>query len=928
MREGKRAALYLVLAIGLAAIVPLAVSRALRQSGSAPPPRDVALDALVSGCASLVMERNDAGGLTPACTLNTDRKVRVFVPGTDGVEVDLGQQAITPALVNNPAGGRVFIVTVPEGMRSFTVRRVPVAGPRAAYTQLIAALPRPAWFVDAQALRQKGDLSGAETLTIEALGAAKVTDDDRAMAEGLLARIAMRRGKIDDADRHFRAAIDLDKRAGRVSDRADDAFALVFMLHQRARRYPEARRVLDEVAGDLAAYPDGRAREPLYRGQVAWEAGDTRTALRELAVAIERADRLGAEGIGRAARQVRGMVMCNAGTTRSCLAALRQAEEELFRAENVSMCERAELAVSLGFAELAEAEASPTTDTTGATADARALTYVDGGCPDTYVRTLALEHLAMKAVLERSVGDAQRWLAEAKTSTSEPRLSDALFWLDVEAKIHALEGKTHAALAKLEEERARAAASGRDGDVVRALVGRGRVLESASRGAEALIAYRAAEDVLDDAAIAMPFGEGRSSISAESATSAQRAASILITLHREAEALDVVRRARARLVRSLAHTEQVAALKGADRDRWELAIADYRSARDTLDAEAASDWKMARPALEAATASRKVRQAKLRAALDDAMAPVGGVRASSLPALAPGELVLAYADLGGKMGNVGFSAEAGKVHAFAFSAGGAIGEKLLAPFDAAIERATRIRILADGALATLDFHAMTWRGMPLVAHAPVVYGLDLGAPSRQRAAAGAGARRTALVVSDPTGDLPSAREEGKTAIASLSKRYDARTLTGTGATAASVRESLAGVALLHYAGHGVFAGREGAESALPLAHGGALTVGDVLALSGVPDQVILSGCEAGRQLGALDEGAAGLASAFLVAGSSEVIAPARVVDDASASALARDLHAALDADGATDLASALRAAQVRASRDGRRGWEAFRAFSR
>jgi tetratricopeptide (TPR) repeat protein len=908
----------------LAFLVAAAALAGCSKTSARPPPPDEALAVLVSGCASLVTERS---GVAPACVLGADRRVRLHVPseGGDRIDLHLGEAASPPAASKSVAGGRLFTVTVAPGTRTLEVRRVDASGKRAGYTLALAGQSRPAWFDEAQALRQKGDLDGAESRTQAAMSAATATDADRAMGEGLLARIAMRRGKTDEADRRFRDAIALDKRTGRVSDRADDAFALVFLLHQRSRRYPDARRVLDDVAGELDAYPDGRAREPLYRGQVAWEAGDTRGALRQLALAIERADRLGAEGISRAARQVQGMVMCNTGSSRSCLLTLREAERELERAEGVTPCERADVAISLGYAELEEAETSRSKDVHAGAADARALGFLDAGCPDTYLRALALEHLALASVLENDPTRAKERLAEAKANTSEPRISDALFWLDVEAKIAALEKRSDAALAAFDIERLQAAASQRDGEMWRALVGRGHVLEATKRTKEALEAYRAAEDVLEDAIVAVPFGEGRSSVSAETRESAQRAAAILLALGRDQEALDVVRRARTRVARSLARADHVAALTGGGRESWERAVADYRTAREELDAEAAGDWKMARPALEAATAARKARHAKLRGALDDAMALVGGARsARALPALPAGELVLAYADLGGELGVMGFVVEGGRVRAFRASAAADAGARdaLLAPVSKEIERATRVRVLVEGALAGIDVHALTWDGMPLIVHAPVVYGLDLGPSGRSTPG------RAALVVSDPTGDLPSARDEGKAAFALLAKRYDARAITGGDATAAHVREALRGVALLHYAGHGVFAGREGAESALPLARGGSLTVGDVLALPGAPDRVILSGCEAGRQLGAREEGAAGLASAFLLAGADEVVAPVRVVDDHAASALSRDLHAALDARSSNDLAAALREAQVRSFRDGRPGWEAFRAFAR
>ncbi|MDB4935719.1 MAG: uncharacterized protein JWP87_2691 [Labilithrix sp.] len=907
-------------------VLVLVLQTGCRKSSPPPPdPPDIPLAVLVSGCAALVAERPDAA---PACTPGPDGRIRLHVPCESGARIEIEGAGPVPA-PKTVAGGRLFTVTVPKDARALTVRRVDANGNGARYTQTLAAHPRPAWFDEAQALRQKGELDAAEKRAAEAASAPSATDHDRALSEGLLARIALRRGKIDDADRHFRAAIELDKRTGRISDRADDAFALVFLLHQRSRRYPEARRVLDEVAGDLAAYPDGLAREPLYRGQVAWEAGDTRSALRLLALAVDRADRLGADGIARAARQVRGMVMCNAGGTQSCVATLREAERELGTTEGVTACERAELAMGLGYAELEAAQISSTSTNAGE-ADERALTYLDAGCPDTYLRTVALEHLALAEVLRGRPRQAEARLAQAKALSPEPRISDALFWDDVEARIAMLDRKPTAALTAFDTERARAVAAQRDGEIWRALVGRGRVLESLGNTKEALEAYRGADDVLEAAIIAVPFGEGRSSVSAESRDGTNRAAALLSKLGRDAEALDVVRRARSRLVRSLARTAHVEALSGADRERYERAIADYRAAREELDAEAAGDWKKTRPALEAAIAARKARHAKLRASLDDAMAVAGTTKADALPELSPSELVLAYVDLGGN-GVIGFVVENGKTRsfqpgvdpAFASSAADAAPrDALLAPVTGEIARAKRIRVLADGALAGVDVHALTWGKGPLVAHVPVVYGLDLGA-----SASGADTK-AALVVADPTGDLPSSRAEGDATLAQLAKHYDVRKLSGSEATAAHVREALPKLAFLHYAGHGVFAGREGAESALPLARGGALTVGDVLALRGAPDRVVLTGCEAGRQLGAREEGAAGIASAFLVAGANEVVAPVRVVDDRAAGALARDLHAALDAKGDRDLAAALQAAQVRSFREGRAGWEAFRVFAR
>jgi hypothetical protein len=470
-----------------------------------------------------------------------------------------------------------------------------------------------------------------------------------------------------------------------------------------------------------------------------------------------------------------------------------------------------------------------------------------------------------------------------------------------------------------------------------------------SRRADALQAYREAEALLDEVVAMVPFGEGRASAAADGGESVRRAAAILVDPAsdgdphaqrekgphggRAGEALDMIRHARGRLVRSLSTSTIVAALEGPSRERWEHAVAEYRDARAAIDSEAEGDWKKSRAALDAALLVRSTKLAALQARLDDAMQLVPRTaRDAELPPLPASETALAFAYVGAKREIVGFVSLNGATRAFRVGALGRetpsarLGELLLRPAATEIERATRIRVLTDDALAWIDVHALPLDGSPLVARAPVVYGVDLAV----RAPDGAdGKRPLAVIVADPTGDLPSAREEGKAVTHALGSAIEVRSLVGREATALRVREAIERASLFHYAGHGVFRGREGVDSALPLAQGGALTLADVFTLDRGPRTVVLSGCEAGRQQGAAEEAAASMAQAFLVAGASTVVAPARLIDDRAAGALTTELHVrASDAGASYDLAEALRRAQLHAVQDGRIGWDAFRAFVR
>ena len=103
-------------------------------------------------------------------------------------------------------------------------------------------------------------------------------------AHGLLAQIAMRRGKLDDAEREARAALDKGRRI-------QPMITLAEVLHAR-RRYEEA---LDEVRQAERAYGERSARDPeliqgleLIRGKILADLGDAAGAEKAFQQEIQR----------------------------------------------------------------------------------------------------------------------------------------------------------------------------------------------------------------------------------------------------------------------------------------------------------------------------------------------------------------------------------------------------------------------------------------------------------------------------------------------------------------------------------------------------------------------------------------------------------------------------------------------------------------
>jgi CHAT domain-containing protein len=225
----------------------------------------------------------------------------------------------------------------------------------------------------------------------------------------------------------------------------------------------------------------------------------------------------------------------------------------------------------------------------------------------------------------------------------------------------------------------------------------------------------------------------------------------------------------------------------------------------------------------------------------------------------------------------------------------------------------------------VDFHAADLDGEPLIARAPIAYPLDV--PREEPASADTD---RALVVSDPTLDLEAARREGEHVERVLREHaWEVDGLGGAAATSASVRGGLGKARLLHYAGHGVFAGHEAWESALPLASGGTLTIADILAAPKVPERIVLSGCDTAREAMDAPMEGLGMAQAFVVRGASFVIAPTRPVDDRLAPRLAAALYGGLADHGPVDAATVLRDAQLRLrAEDPSLDWSAFRLVTR
>ncbi len=907
------------------AITAAACRKPLRPSPALP------LTVKYSGC--------DSVRTGPVCILSAARTIRVFLSPSDGIAPTFatGAGQLDAKLLLGIPEGSLYLVQIPDGVSEISIDRSLPRGLQH-YALRIAWSKSPAWLQEAKDLRTRGDFDQAsERLKV---GLASTDVGDRAASLGLLARIELARGRTEASFPLFREAMELDAQSGRLSDQVDDALALAYALNQRSRRYTEAREVLDSLVTLVQHYPDGEARLPFYRGQLAFETGDARSALRWLKEAQGAARVLGLSKLERNARSTFALQKMLVGRVQEGLDVLHALERQSEAATDVAPCEKVEWAVNLAYGSLLGAEIGLQSTASGTAADKplasleRALSLCERECRDAYTRSAVLTLLSLEALQRSEIDRARKYLHEAKTGKNEHRGSFVSFWLDCEARIELAAHNPRRALELFNEEWKLAEAWSLPADQWRAVTGRACAMEALGRDSEAVSAYETAEKLLEGLGQLVPLGEGKSTMLGDRRQSARRAVALLLRLKRPGDALTVARRARARVLSSVRDAVRLEGLSPMDRSRWDKAVAAYRAERESIDAESASDWKASAARLAAVQVARVAKEQALRRQLDDILhaLPSGGTdlaRRHQRKTLRPGEVLLFFYPLRDEW--VGFAADAHEVQTYLIGsidpkdAPSELSRKVLEPARAKIRAAKSITVLPYGPLSTLDFHSLPWENGPLVASVPVSYSLDLdAAPSLVEAKE----KYPATVVADPNGTLPAARSEGDAVVQTLSKHggWEVSWLDGSSATLDRVSAELDRAYLFHYAGHGHFAGHEGWDSALPVAQRGRITLGDVLARSHVPTRVVLSGCDTARSTDDMAPEAFGISQAFIVAGTHSVIAASRRVSDDLAFRMSRALyeHGRLVEPGA-DPAEALRAAQnsVRAQTP-EADWSVFR----
>lgn len=448
---------------------------------------------------------------------------------------------------------------------------------------------------------------------------------------------------------------------------------------------------------------------------------------------------------------------------------------------------------------------------------------------------------------------------------------------------------------------------------------RGALHEARHRPAAALLAYSAAEAAVDEHLTARTLGPAVHQALDDFAASARRSIALQHANGDLAGALCTVRRVRTRGLRTLADVAAAqqpgVARKLADLDRQaDQCHREMSTRRSRCVAAVESDRRELQSSIELGHRARAT-------TCDDLTPP------------AEDELLLAFYRLGDGWIALAQDSRATRSHARDARDPRAFAKATLDVFAAEIERASRVRILATGEMHAIDFHLLPWRGEPLIAHAPVVYSLDLPA-----ALAPADPTRGAVVLgSNPAADLLRVDRESSLVGRALEQHgLRVESFTGAGSvTREALRAALAGgLELLHFAGHNVITPTWDVWGAgLLLEDEAVLSVETILWQTNpatTPRTIVLSACNSGLADDMTIDGGIGVAQAFLLRGTQSVIGTTAPISDETAYAMSEALYSEWPSITPFDGPSQLAAAQLRLIRAGHSILEIgkFRIWSR
>jgi CHAT domain-containing protein len=234
-----------------------------------------------------------------------------------------------------------------------------------------------------------------------------------------------------------------------------------------------------------------------------------------------------------------------------------------------------------------------------------------------------------------------------------------------------------------------------------------------------------------------------------------------------------------------------------------------------------------------------------------------------------------------------------------------LADQLINPFDICLEHHRRVVFVPVGAGHLLPFHALPWRGAPLISTHTISYLPSMSLLQFLKADQGFLETPSVLAVGNPANMFrhDPMRDRYQDLSALPYSEIEVKIITGLlptstclvaqEATSSAVREKLSKHPILHFATHGYLDADVPMLSSIFLANGETLTVADLTGMRTSAVLVVLSACRTGEGEATAGDDVVGFSRALFAAGVRSVIVSLWPVDDLATSILMSDFYSRL-----------------------------------
>lgn len=870
----------------------------------------------------------------PVCLLGNDhskrRALKMLVNGPADFPIvfttDAGDPQVESRVSTDP-----YVVTLPPKATWLRARLETggLGGP--SYLLRLDELAQPAWIRAAHDLRYKDQLVLSEQTIREHLDE-KLPLVVRAWAQGELGRSLREQHRAQEALVEMRQAIDLDQQSGLLLDEARDVFLTAELLLDE-RRGAAVEQLLEAHMRALDSLIENRPWIRFYRARALQLRGEHQAALRVLeqgesiartmqdlrseptlsalraSILVdlgrsEQADQLMAQAASRLSE-----FPCRKGILLEMQASMRLAVLESVLGDGEFRDSRALESLWRQWEGAASCAAAAPTPALRHDARLQCLLRqsqdtLAGNCAQPqYLAKVLLTQARLALLMGRDEDSAHALQAAERILDHRGGVEKApahnILWATLKARLALAQGRTAMALSlfdKLEQ-------IAQDGDDPyearwRAVVGRAQVWLHAGQEQKALDAMRQSQLILKERALNTSPLVGRVSFLERFTWSTRLLVEELYKAGKLEEALQTIRSTRVMALEELRVLSRLSVLTPAQRQQWNAAIDHYYETRRPLGEAGRLDEN------DAAQLYRHQRQAE---ALQSAM-QILGQPLGELPTRPPepGELLLTCHPLRQSWLCLAATQEGGRLSIAASTPSDLVATAtpaelsaiLLQPFAALLAKSRVLTVFPSGALRGIGVHMLPWGEGRLGDRLTVRYSLDipglpLAAPPRCGTALVVLPQELEDQVALPLG-APLAEKLKRSGFAPHLEMQDRRYAIGNSqprSLQVVLRQELPQAAFAQLLSHGEFTRGNSWLSHLVLSPFTTLTAGDTLALDAVPPQVALISCESAASTEALGgQEALGLAQAFLLRGSQEVLATTRKVSIQAGARVAQAIY--------------------------------------